>query len=319
MNKFYQLKHAIKDENFFYIQTHNFPDPDAIACAFGLQFILKQFNIKSRIIYSGYITNKTVNEMINKLKIKVYHIHSINIKPSSKIILVDTQISHENVTKLNARYIGCIDHHQICKGRFHGFSELQPDTGACSTIIGEYILDLKIRKIPQNVATAILIGIYIDTFRLSRKVSQLDIRIVYELFCYADVSFLNYLTLNNIDLNDLPKFQESIKDLKVINDIGIVKAADLKSSQLLAVICDFFIQLREITLVIGYYPKKTKISISVRSEKREYNASKIVSRITENIGAGGGHTTMAAGLVDLRRVRKNFNFEKYLVNIVRGL
>ena len=30
-----------------YIQTHNFPDPDAIASAYGLKQLLNCFNIKS--------------------------------------------------------------------------------------------------------------------------------------------------------------------------------------------------------------------------------------------------------------------------------
>ncbi len=320
MSKVCKLKQALKDVSSVYIQTHNFPDPDAIAAAFALQFVLKQFNIKSRIIYSGFIASKTMKEMIKKLKIKVYHVNKINIDPLSGIILVDTQLSHENVTRLKAKYMGCIDHHEPGnKAGSHLFTDLQQDRGATSTIIGEYILDLKIKDIPSSVATAILIGIYIDTFRLSRKVSQADVRIVSELFPFADISFLNYLTVNNIDLKDLPKFQESINELKVMGDIGIINAKDLKSQQLLAILCDFFIQLREITLVIGYYSKKSKISISVRSEKKEYNASKIVSRITRKIGAGGGHTTMAAGIVDLSLVRKNFNFENYLTDIIRKL
>ena len=33
--------------NVVYIQTHNFPDPDAIASAFGLQYFLKQHGKKN--------------------------------------------------------------------------------------------------------------------------------------------------------------------------------------------------------------------------------------------------------------------------------
>ena len=268
MNKVLQLKKALKGEDSVFIQTHDFPDPDAIAGAFGLQFVLKQFNIKSSIIYSGFIVNKTMKEMIKRLRIKVHHATQVDIKGSSKIILIDTQVMHENFTKAAGQYIGCIDHHDIQNRKVLNFSDIRPDIGASSTIIGEYILDLNIKKIPGNVATAILIGIYIDTFRLSRKVTRADVRIVHELFSCADVGFLNYLTVNNIDLNDLPKFKQSINSLIVIKDIGIVNANDLKSHQMLAILCDFFLQLREIPLVIGSYIKKTKISRSIRSEKK---------------------------------------------------
>ena len=38
------------------IQTHNCPDPDAMASAFGLQFLLERFGIKSVLVYDGVIS-----------------------------------------------------------------------------------------------------------------------------------------------------------------------------------------------------------------------------------------------------------------------
>lgn len=34
-----------------YLQTHNFPDPDAIACAYGLSELLKAKGIDAEICY----------------------------------------------------------------------------------------------------------------------------------------------------------------------------------------------------------------------------------------------------------------------------
>ena len=36
-----------------YIQMHNFPDPDAIASAFGLQYLLRAKGFASTIVYKG--------------------------------------------------------------------------------------------------------------------------------------------------------------------------------------------------------------------------------------------------------------------------
>ena len=36
-----------------FIQTHNFPDPDAIASAYGLQYLLHSRGLESTIIYKG--------------------------------------------------------------------------------------------------------------------------------------------------------------------------------------------------------------------------------------------------------------------------
>ena len=48
-----------------YIQTHNFPDPDAIASAYGLQRLLEIYGVESRLCYDG---------RIDKLKIGRAHV-----------------------------------------------------------------------------------------------------------------------------------------------------------------------------------------------------------------------------------------------------
>ncbi|MBU1076858.1 MAG: DHH family phosphoesterase [Spirochaetes bacterium] len=319
MNKLLQLKRSLKKVEFVYIQPHNFPDPDAIASAFGLQFVLKQLNITSRIIISGFLSNKTVNDMIEKLKIKVYHISKVSLKPGSKIIVVDTKIGVSNITALKAEYIGYIDHHEghVDKALPSGFYDLRTNIGACSSIIGEYILDLKVEKIPKNIATALLIGIYIDTLRLTRKTSPLDIKVVDRLYAFADIKFLDHVAVNILEIRDLAGFKAGIKSLKQIKDVGIFKLSSLRSGYVLGIICDFFIQLREMSLIIGYHLKRNNISISIRSENKRYDASRIITQIVGDMGVGGGHATMAAGMIDLNIVPKRFNFEKHLDKIVR--
>lgn len=321
MNNILQLKKILKNNKSIYIQTHNFPDPDAIGSAFGLQYILKHFNIKSKIIYSGYIANKTVMSMINQLHIKVFHISQIRVEKIDKIIVVDTKVGASNITALHADYIGYIDHHESkapvkIKNQFF---DLQKKMGACSSIIGQYIYDLQINKIPKNVATALLIGVYIDTFRFSRKTSPMDISVASYLFPFADFDFLSFETLNVISMKDLKSFSESIRNLKQIHDMGIIHVSKLNSHHLLAILCDFFIQMRELNLIIGYCIKKKDIAISVRCDNTDYNALRIVNEITSGIGVSGGHSSFAAGMIDRSNIRKNFNFERHLFKIVRAL
>ena len=47
-----------------YIQTHNFPDPDAIASAFGLRCFLKHHGIETEICYDGRIEKLSTRKMI---------------------------------------------------------------------------------------------------------------------------------------------------------------------------------------------------------------------------------------------------------------
>ena len=47
MKDLQQLVELCKDHNV-YIQTHNFPDPDAIASAYGLKKLLSHYGINSK-------------------------------------------------------------------------------------------------------------------------------------------------------------------------------------------------------------------------------------------------------------------------------
>ena len=52
MNCLEEVIASISTERVF-IQTHNFPDPDAIACAYGLSELLKAKGIDAEICYKG--------------------------------------------------------------------------------------------------------------------------------------------------------------------------------------------------------------------------------------------------------------------------
>ena len=46
-----------------YIQTHNFPDPDAIASVFGLQKLLELYGVESVLCYDGKIDKLSASKM----------------------------------------------------------------------------------------------------------------------------------------------------------------------------------------------------------------------------------------------------------------
>ena len=52
-----------------FVQTHNFPDPDAIGAAFGLQQLLLHFGIESTLCYHGKIDRLNTRKMVEYLGI----------------------------------------------------------------------------------------------------------------------------------------------------------------------------------------------------------------------------------------------------------
>ena len=74
------LKVLKKSDKRIFIQTHDFPDPDAIASAFGLQNFMENFGISSQITYCGDIVITSYSIHYTKLYEK--HTVSDGIDPS---------------------------------------------------------------------------------------------------------------------------------------------------------------------------------------------------------------------------------------------
>ena len=64
MQSIHDLIRISKEEKPVFIQTHDFPDHDAISAAYGLQFLLAHYDISSYIVYTGTIQRDSLLRMI---------------------------------------------------------------------------------------------------------------------------------------------------------------------------------------------------------------------------------------------------------------
>jgi len=55
-----------------YIQTHNFPDPDAIGSAYGLQKLLERYGIQPILCYAGRIDKLSTSRMLEEFDIQIF-------------------------------------------------------------------------------------------------------------------------------------------------------------------------------------------------------------------------------------------------------
>lgn len=82
-----------------YIQTHNFPDPDAIASAFGLQHFLNYHGIKADICYDGKIERLSTRKMFDTFHIDILSKEDLDdMKKEDYIVTVDSQKYNANLT-----------------------------------------------------------------------------------------------------------------------------------------------------------------------------------------------------------------------------
>ena len=70
MTKLEEIISCIKG-NSVYVQMHNFPDPDAIASAYGMKYLLRAEGIDAQIVYKGSIENTVTAKMVKLLNIDI--------------------------------------------------------------------------------------------------------------------------------------------------------------------------------------------------------------------------------------------------------
>ncbi len=291
------IKRAAEYKNVF-VQTHNFPDHDALAAAYGLQSLLENYGVKSRIIYGGDITRASITNMIEALGINAESVCGIKDTAGDAVIMVDGCRGNNNMKELkNASLIGVIDHHDTSHAEEIAFCDIRPRYGSCSTIIFTYFERLGV-KITRETATALLIGLCVDTAILMRNIVEDDVRAYFHLFSLADNSFVQSMVRNYIETRDLAYYKQAIENIKIEGDTAFCYLKEGCSQNLLGIMADFFLALEEVTFVMLCAKNDGKIIFSLRSENEKYNAADMIQALLKGRGFGGGHHNMAGGIMN---------------------
>ena len=169
-----------------YIQTHNCPDPDAVASAFGLQYFLKQHGVDAKICYDGTVEALSTKKMFEVFGIEILQADTIqDMTEEDYIVAVDSQKYNANMTDLIGDEVGCIDHHPTFISCIYKYKDIRL-AGACSTLIADYFYRTH-TQISPAAAAALAYGIKIDTNDFIRGVTDLDIDMFAYVYKQADV------------------------------------------------------------------------------------------------------------------------------------
>lgn len=279
-----------------YIQTHNFPDPDALASALGLQAFLKVHGVESTLCYDGKIDKLSTKRMIHTFNIEILSKDElVHMRQTDYIITVDAQKYNSNLTDFVGDEIGCIDHHPTFIDCEYAYKDIRI-TGACSSIIASYFQETQ-TPIDANVAAALLYGIKMDTSDFSRGVTDLDIDMFSYLFKLADKEKYNAMLKNIMEYEDLKAYGAAIESVKVFDRTGFASIPFDCPDALIATISDFILSLNIVDVAVVHARREDGIKLSVRSEVASVNAGNLVAKALTKIGKGGGHSSMAGGYI----------------------
>lgn len=280
-----------------YIQTHNFPDPDAIASAFGLQKLFAQFQIPATICYAGKIDKLSAAKMLDTFGIEMYSYDVLKdtMQETDYIICVDSQKNAGNILDFIGDEVACIDHHPIFVQTEYLYQDIR-QTGACATLIAEYFQRCGITP-DGDTATALLYGLKMDTLQFSRGVTELDIAMFGYLNPLCDAEKMKHLERNNMEYTDLRAYGEAIESIELYEKVGISYVSFSCPDALIGMLADFILDLQEVEVAIVSSMRADGIKISVRSEDATVHAGELIREALRGIGDGGGHASMAGGLI----------------------
>lgn len=284
-----------------FIQTHDFPDPDAIASAYGLRQIIRAYGIRAELCFKGLMESSDVDYILASYKIPWREASGLaDLGPDDKIILVDCQKFNSNVTDLPGDEIACIDHHPLnrkgcCEANYQ-YIDLRP-TGSCSSIIAEYYSKLGV-TMSREAATLLLYGLKIDTAYFQRGVTQLDIDAFALLERRADQEMLKRLAGRTLKVKDMLAFGAAINGMHIRDGLGIVKIPFACPDHLLGQLADFVLSLAEVDTAIVYSVREEGMKFSARSLLPHIHCGNMLKQVLGQAGgSGGGHRQMAGGFV----------------------
>jgi len=292
----FQLLKIIGQERHIFIQTHNFPDHDSVASAFGLQELLVNLGKPATILYDGLLERSSLKDLCIRMGIKAWQAKEVDLKPEDKIVIVDGCKYNKNVTDLIGDEIGIIDHHEVSAPEDVLYIDIRPSYGGCVSIIFDYYKEAGL-PLSQKLASVFLCGLQMDTQFMTRGVSPSDLELYTTCYNLADINLVNQLLRNYIQQEDLQFYKRAIERLLIKDGFAFCYFDEGCNQNLLGIIGDFLLSLREADLVFLCAKNNEQINFSVRSEVKRWHAAQIIQTILKGRGYGGGHAEMAAGII----------------------
>jgi nanoRNase/pAp phosphatase (c-di-AMP/oligoRNAs hydrolase) len=287
------------------VTSHQHPDPDALASAQALTFLLNtklkdatiSMSIRGKIAggLNGAFTKHS------NLKLVPWDDEAIAAGKYDAVILLDTQpLFAYSPLPAGVMPTAVIDHHRA-RGRNPrcAFCDIRIDVGATTSIIFSYFLELQV-TIPTDLAAGMLYAIETDLAGAAGTPGELDNIALSNLTLVADTH-----KLYQMRYVDLPQSYYVMTAIGLANamfyDNAIVSHLDvIDSLEKPAVIADVLLRFEPVQWSLVTAVHDNRLVLSVRTSSPKLSAAEMRRRLVKKLGEGGGHRTKAGGVIKLQ-------------------
>jgi nanoRNase/pAp phosphatase (c-di-AMP/oligoRNAs hydrolase) len=294
------LLEAVSGQDTLLILPHNDPDPDAIASALALRYLLmKQRGVVAHIGYEGIIGRAENKALVRYLGYPLQRLADLGMPPATPVALVDTQPgTGNNALAAHAPVAIVVDHHTIREGTMRAaYADVRTGYGSSSTIMTEYLRTAGLEPSAQ-LATALFYGIKTDTMRLGRGVSPADVDCYFYLQPLVDVEALVEIEQAQVPADYFKSFANTLGAAQITDGIVISFVGEMKYPDLAAEMADLLLRLQGTRWVICMGQYNGDLILAIRTRKQN-GAGRLVQTIVGDQGVAGGHNTMAGGRIPL--------------------
>ncbi len=274
-------------------------DPDALASAMALKRILYR---KVQTVAIAHVNE--ISRPDNLAMIKLLRIPTLKLTPPlaaqyDRFALVDSQPHHHpGFAKFDFSII--LDHHPLNKENpaTATYKEINPDYGATSSLLTEYLYNLKIRP-GKLLATALIYGIKTDTQSFERKFCDVDIRAFRYLTKFYNPLLLQKIVRSEFHKEWLKYFSLAFRKVKLLGHGASVFMGKVESPDILVILADFFLRIHNISwdMVSGIHQES--LVVIFRGDGLRKDMGKMASQMFGDLGPAGGHKQMARAEIPL--------------------
>jgi nanoRNase/pAp phosphatase (c-di-AMP/oligoRNAs hydrolase) len=282
------------------------PDPDGIACGYALRVLLGRKSSTCPLISFGEVKRPENRAMVQALGLEVRTVTAEDLNDFDGLALLDVQPSvFGDDMPARVRSVDVvIDHHPERPGYDTVIGDIRPSYGATATIMTGYVRAAGM-EIRPRLATALIYGVKSDTQLLGRETSRHDIAAFAWLHQWHSPALLRRIERPALPLDGLKALGRALAHTSVEEGIHLLVLGRVRED-VIPQVADLGLQAEDAEWSVAAGIVNSDLVFSVRNVGYVRAAGEVVRAVVEGLGVGGGHRSMAKGIIPLTAFRKAY-------------
>ena len=295
-----QLLNALSGFRNLLVVTHDNPDPDAIATGWViLTLIQERLQRPARLIAGGAIVRAENRQMVELLQPPIQLVNQVEMPEGTATTLVDCQLGASNhlLTRCSVRPVAVVDHHQNgARAPDVMFYDVRPTVAASASIATSYLQEQGVEP-GVKLATALLYAIRTETRGTETYYSDLDRSILPWLTEQADPALLAEIESAPLSREYYGDLVLAMQNTFVYEDAALCLLPRASGAEIVGEVADLLIRCEGVRRVLCGAAIESDLLLSVRTERDDESAAKLLQLTLDGIGGGGGHAHRAGGKI----------------------